>query len=188
MCHSENIKSKIENLKLLMTIGFYIIIEPMSTFGGQNQYQTPQKTAISQKIKDFWLKHGERFILAFGIILIALVSFEAGFLKGQKNQKEPVVVNQAACPPAGEAGATCPKDANVNSANNSILQNTQNKNDDPLPADNQKCAFVASKNSNKYHLATCQWAAKIKSENKVCFSSAEEAQSRGYLGAKCCIK
>lgn len=135
----------------------------MSTFEYGNQNQIHKKPTLSQKIKHFWLKYGEKIILAIGIVLIAMVSFEAGFLKGQKNQKESVVVNQPACAP-------CPE------------TETQ------LNTENQKCAFVASKNSNKYHLPTCQWANKIKPENKICFSSVEEAQKRGYQPAKCCIK
>lgn len=142
----------------------------------------PKKKPRKQKIKHFWLKYGEKIILATGIVLIALVSFEAGFLKGQKNQKEPVEVNQATCAP-------CPKsEGNSTSANNNPQQNNQNKTGIQSNNENQKCAFVASKNSNKYHLASCQWAQKIKLENKICFSSAEEATSRGYQGAKCCIK
>lgn len=144
-----------------------------------DQKKKPRK----QKMKDFWLEYGEKIILAVGIILIALVSFEAGYLKGQKNQKEPVAVNQPSCAP-------CPKaqeNNNASSANNPA-SNNQNKTENQPNTENQKCAFVASKNSNKYHLPTCQWAQKIKPENKICFSSKEEAESRGYQGAKCCIK
>ncbi|OGI25509.1 MAG: hypothetical protein A3J76_03575 [Candidatus Moranbacteria bacterium RBG_13_45_13] len=67
-------------------------------------------------------------------------------------------------------------------------QNNPAKTESLIATENQKCAFVASKNSNKYHLPACQFAEKIKPENKICFSSKEEAESRGYIGAKCCIK
>ena len=33
------------------------------------------------KIKDFWLKHEPKIVLAAGFILISAVSFEAGILK-----------------------------------------------------------------------------------------------------------
>ena len=59
----------------------------MSTFEQLQQNQIPQKQTFSQKIKHFWLKYGEKTILAVGIVLIVLLSFEAGFMKGQKNQK-----------------------------------------------------------------------------------------------------
>jgi hypothetical protein len=156
----------------------------MSTFEDLHQNQTPKKQSFSQKIKDFWLKYGEKVVLTVGIILIALASFEAGFLKGQKNQNEPIEFNQAVCP-------ACPKvEESANSSSNSAnpQQTPQSKTGTQMKIDDQKCAFVASKNSNKYHLPTCQFAQKIKPENKVCFSSKEEAESRGYQGAKCCIK
>lgn len=136
-------------------------------------------------IGQFWLKYEEKIILVIGIILIAAVSFEAGYLQGQKNKQEPVVVSKTACAP-------CPKNENAdNNTSASSADNSQNsatKNQDKTNTDNQKCAFVASKNSNKYHLATCQFAQKIKPENKICFPSADEAIARGYQGAKCCIK
>jgi len=143
--------------------------------------EVPQK----KKLKDHWEKYGYKIILAIGIILIAGIAFQAGFLKGQKNQKDPVVINQPDCPPSlGEAGAPCPKgEGNSASASNRDKPGTQQPN-----TENQKCAYVASKNSDKYHLPTCQFAQKIKPENKVCFSSKEEAESRGYQPAKCCIK
>jgi len=139
------------------------------------------KEPPKKRVLAWWKKYADKMILAIGIILIAAISFEAGFLRGQKSQRGPVVVNQSACAP-------CPKAENDNGAGNSAQQNNQSKTDNQMNSDNQKCAFVASKNSNKYHLSTCQWAQKIKPENKVCFSSVEEAQKRGYQGAKCCIK
>ena len=47
---------------------------------------------------------------------------------------------------------------------------------------------VASKNSDKYHYTWCAGAKKIKEENKVWFSSAEEAESKGYTLAGNCSK
>jgi len=168
----------------LRTIGFYIIIWKMSTFEELNQNQIHKKPTLSQKISKFWLEYGDKIILAIGIILIAEISFEAGFLHGEKNKKEPIVVNQPACAP-------CPKveeNTNASTNNNNPQQNNQSKTETQPNTENQKCAFVASKNSNKYHLPTCQWANKIKPENRICFSSKEEAESRGYQPAKCCIK
>jgi len=142
------------------------------------------------RIGKFWLKHNEKITLAIGIILIAAVSFEAGYLQGGKNKKDDsVVVNKAACAP-------CPKtselenadEAKANSGTNSRSLQGTNENSSAPASEDQKCAFIASKNSNKYHLPTCQFAQKIKPENRVCFSSKEEAESKGYVGAKCCIK
>lgn len=141
----------------------------------------------NSKIGQFWLVYEQKIILAIGIVLIAAISFEAGFLKGQQNKQEPIVVNKIASAEAAsentgrdQADASNTKTASAlgKSASTEIV----------ATADNQKCAFVASKNSNKYHLLTCRYAQNIKPENKVCFASADEAIQRGYQGAKCCIK
>ena len=50
------------------------------------------------------------------------------------------------------------------------------------------CAFVASKNSDKFHAPNCQWAKRIKPENIVCYSSREEAQKSGKKADANCIK
>jgi len=46
--------------------------------------------------------------------------------------------------------------------------------------------FVGSVNSNKYHLPSCEWAQKISPSNEIWFSSAEEAQAKGYVPCKVC--
>ena len=47
--------------------------------------------------------------------------------------------------------------------------------------------FVGSSSSKKYHRPDCRYAQKIKPENRIYFSSEEEAQSQGYLPCKVCI-
>ena len=51
----------------------------------------------------------------------------------------------------------------------------------------EKCSFVASRKSRKFHLSSCKYGKKIKLENKVCFSSQEEARKAGYQPAKGCL-
>lgn len=46
--------------------------------------------------------------------------------------------------------------------------------------------YVGSKNSSKYHLPWCSGAARIVEENKVWFSSKEEAEQAGYAPAANC--
>lgn len=140
------------------------------------------------RIGQFWLVYEQKIVLVIGLILIAAISFQAGYLHGQKNKQEPVVVNKVTCAP-------CPKNEtaaiNTNSkatSSDNSQQSDQAKIGVHASSENQKCVFVASKNSNKYHLPTCRYAQNIKPENKVCFSSKEEAGSRGFQGAKCCIK
>ena len=138
----------------------------------------------------FWLKYEKKIVLLIGIILIAAISFEAGYLKGQKNKEESVIVNNAACAPCPEeksfANTGESTDNKTNNNSKTAISSTQPA--ESSTNENQNCAFVASKNSNKYNLPTCRYAQNIKPENKICFSSKEEAESRGFQGAKCCIK
>ncbi len=46
--------------------------------------------------------------------------------------------------------------------------------------------YVGSKKSDKYHYPSCKWAQKIKPENLVTFTSAEEALKAGYVPCKVC--
>lgn len=46
--------------------------------------------------------------------------------------------------------------------------------------------YVGSKQSDKYHLPSCQWAEKIKPENLVTFQSKEEAGAVGYVPCGVC--
>ena len=139
------------------------------------------------RIGQFWLKYEQKIVLAIGIVLIAAISFEAGFLKGQQNKQEPIVVNKVAAVEAVSANTSQNK-ASASDTKTAPALGKPASTESVATADNQKCAFVASKNSNKYHLLTCRYAQNIKPENKVCFSSKEEAESRGFQGAKCCIK
>lgn len=47
--------------------------------------------------------------------------------------------------------------------------------------------YVGSKNSDKYHLTSCKWAANIKSSNKITFSSENQARTRGYTPCRTCL-
>jgi len=152
----------------------------MSTFDSNNNPNIGENQSRFHKTKNIWLKYEEKIILAIGIMLIAGIAFEAGFLQGEKNKKESVVVNKVA------ASSECAANEAANNTNNQPAEKPPAQN--TAVTDTKNCPYVASKNSNKYHLASCQFAAKIKPENKICFSSADEAQKRGFQGAKCCIK
>ncbi len=51
---------------------------------------------------------------------------------------------------------------------------------------NAQKVFVASKNGTKYYYAWCAGVTKIKEENKVWFSTKEEAEKAGYTPAANC--
>ena len=47
--------------------------------------------------------------------------------------------------------------------------------------------YVASKGSDKFHLATCPMVAKIAPENKVTFATKAEAKKAGYTPCQICM-
>ena len=49
-----------------------------------------------------------------------------------------------------------------------------------------EAAYVASKNSKKFHRPNCRWAVKIKSGNRIEFSTKQEALDKGYTPCKVC--
>ena len=60
---------------------------------------------------------------------------------------------------------------------------------DPQPAQAQEVPqvrYVGSVTSNKYHHPNCKWAAQIKPEKLVTFSSVTEARKRGYIPCPSC--
>lgn len=135
------------------------------------------------RIKDFWQKYEEKIILVIGLLLVAVISFEGGFLKG-KTQNEGSI--------ALEKGTFCPETKPINCPNTNTIIPGEIPNVSQSPetnsAQNNDCAFVGSKNSDKYHLPTCSGAKRIKPENIVCFKSAEEAAQKGYQPSKDCLK
>lgn len=140
------------------------------------------KDGLKTTIQKFWSENESKIILVFGFILVAILSFEAGIIQGRKTPANPVIIEK----PAEIRVSADQADSGVPEAPKS-LQELQNSSGSPT-ATNQKCLYVGSKNSNKYHLPTCRWAKNIKPENIVCFSSAEEAAGRNYLPDKNCIK
>ncbi|MFZ2193446.1 MAG: hypothetical protein WAV31_04350 [Candidatus Moraniibacteriota bacterium] len=129
------------------------------------------------KLKEFLIKHEIKLVLTIGFVLVALISFQTGYLEGRKDQgksiiiENPTEVNINQKPPEGQNLPSEEKNSTTSSTD-------QSKN----------CAFVGSKNSNKYHLPNCRWAKSIKPENLVCFSDENDAKSKGYLPDKNCIK
>lgn len=160
---------------------------------------------LSGRIKFFWHENDQKILTFFAIILTAMVSFQAGVSHQKEKEMASIDVNlnqKIASNPEQEklqaiAGAMNRKGIDVeklaksadssgnshqNSAPNAVVAGESSE------SQNQQCAFVGSKNSNKYHLPSCRYAANIKPENMVCFSSKEEAEAQGYVGGGCCIK
>jgi hypothetical protein len=135
---------------------------------------------IKIKIKEFWNNYESKIILLVGFCLISALSFEAGILLGNTAQNEPIVVERPVM--SQVAGANEEKPLEAQKTASSAQTEPANTNEA------QNCAFVGSKNSDKYHLPTCSYAKRIKSENRVCFKDQNEAKSKGYQPDKNCIK
>lgn len=122
-------------------------------------------------------KHRERILLLLGMALVGGLSFEAGMLRGALYGGGPAVLSvpvQAVVEavqgtPVTQAVAGAKVD--IGGAGTSSGTN---------------CAFVGSRNSDKYHLPKCSAAKRIKPENLVCFASKEDAEKRGYVAG--CLK
>lgn len=128
-------------------------------------------------MKQWLLKNEYRLLVIAGMLAVSALAFEAGYLKGTSQKTNPLIVEKA----VGDFQLACGK-------NESSPPPTQPTQQAVAGAQTQECAFVASKNSTLYHISTCSTANRIKPENKVCFSSEEEAQQKGFKRAKDCFK
>jgi hypothetical protein len=54
------------------------------------------------------------------------------------------------------------------------------------PENTEGALFVGSDKSNKFHRLNCEWALKIKPDNRLCFVSRAAALSYGYLPCGVC--
>lgn len=138
------------------------------------------KNGRFSKIREFWLKYESKIILIFAFILVAFLAFEAGILKGQSLQKSALIIEKPT-----ECINTPDSSQEDQKTQNLTTKEVSTKIGEETP---QTCQFVASKNSDKYHKADCSNAKRIKPENRVCFGTEEEAQSKGYKRAGCCFK
>lgn len=131
---------------------------------------------LKLKIKRFWDKYEAKAVLIVGFIIIAIISFEAGILQGQNWRQKPLIIEKTT---QGGTDVTNTDNSTALSEKTATINQDTGKN-------TQNCMFVGSKNSNKYHIPTCTWAKQIKPANIVCFSSVEDAISKGYQAG--CLK
>ena len=125
--------------------------------------------------KNWVILNENLLVLATGILLIGIISFGLGALwQGSKTQKAPIVVDK-------NKSAFADNDTNIRLDTNNT--HTTNK---IRSAANILYIYIASKNGTSYHLPTCPGAKQIKPENKIEFTSKEEAESRGYKPAANC--
>jgi len=134
---------------------------------------------IFLKIKEFFLKYEQKIVLIFAFCLISAISFQFGVLQGQKWQQKPLIIEK----PTQVLGEVS-NQIQANSEAQSATQATTAK-VSTVTAKTANCAFVGSRNSNKFYLPTCSYAKRIKPENVVCFKTADEALGQGRTESKC---
>lgn len=136
----------------------------------------PKCQLAFQRLKELLLKNEERIVFGLGFLLIAVLSFQAGYFTGEKNHTQPIVIEK----PASLAQTAEPQVSGVET----VKAEGAAKPETPVG----DCLFVSSKNSNKVHLSSCRWAKQIKPENRVCFKTLEEALGQGKEPDKTCLK
>ncbi len=138
------------------------------------------KNKLFLKTKEFWLKNEQKIVLLFGLILVAILAFEMGDMKGQNSSKSALII---------EKPSQCENIPNTPQDSQKTQNLTSEKPSTTIGEDTtENCQFVASKNSDKYHKNTCAIGKKIKPENKICFGTEQEAIDKGLKRAGCCFK
>jgi hypothetical protein len=139
------------------------------------------------KIKEFWGKYEYKLVLAVGFALVAGISFEFGYMQSKAFKSSPLVIEKPAESPKNDPGdsivagqlsdtTAMPKVATV--AGSAQVKNAL--------SGQTNCAFVGSKNSNKFYPPTCSYAKRIKPENVVCFATSQEALAQGRTASTGC--
>ena len=148
----------------------------------------PDMQNIWLKTKEFLLKYEYKIVLIVAICLISAVSYEFGILQGQKWQQKPLIIEKPIdTPDQTKTGQNEASDASENALpiaapiKGIIPATTTNS---AAQAD-AGCAYVGSKNSNKFYLPTCSYAKRVKPENLTCFKTAEEATGQGRTESTC---
>ena len=111
--------------------------------------------------------------LAACIGLISLISYNLGQINSLK--KTPLTVQ--------ESGGWKVESGNQKAEIFNAVDNTPRSTLNPQKLDTR---VVGSKNSDKYHYSWCSGGKRIKPENQIWFSSAQEAESKGYVLAGNC--
>lgn len=126
---------------------------------------------IGEKIKNAPDIPRDAFFIVLFLLLVA-IGYVGGriYILEKERAQELRVVRVADAVPGSE---------NKTEMNNNSL--TQTKNNVPVGM-----KYVASKSGKVFHLPWCPGAKKIKEENKIWFSSIEEAISAGYRPAGNC--
>ena len=102
------------------------------------------------RIKKFLIEHEMKLVLVTGFVLVALISFQFGYVEGKKGQTKAIVIEKTT-----EMAKTDPEGTPI-VAGASTPETIKNPAEANILAPN--CNYVGSRNSNKVHLPTCSFA------------------------------
>jgi len=112
-------------------------------------------------------------VLVIAVILLGLLSFGLGRLSVESGSSRGVAFCDE-LPPSTVSAAI------LNASPDTTLDNAG------IVTPSQEASFVGSKNGSVYHFPWCSGAQRIKEENKIWFSSKEDAERAGYRPASNC--
>jgi len=134
-------------------------------------------------IQNWFQEKGQKLLSTSAFLMVAGLSFVGGTLFEKDNTvEEPKLVITV---PDYEAK----KQMLIEEQRGTTLTPTVKEETPPsvIQSESQtNCPYVGSKNSDKYHLATCGVVKRIKPENKRCFASPQVAEASGYSPG--CVK
>lgn len=131
-----------------------------------------------EQIRGFWEKWGRQVFLLGAFLLVGVLSFEAGLLKKSLVPSESLVIETLTpLPPVRPVEKVKDMASPPTQASQEVAPASSPSSLSPTT----DCAFVGSKNSNKYHFPSSHCAKQIKKENLVCFKDANDASSKGYV-------
>ncbi len=125
-------------------------------------------------------------VLWLAIVLLSSGgSFGMGYLSGKEAGGGPVVIESRSALAPEEAAVAAPKASALQAAPAAARAVVSVQKEEPAPPSGGG-QYVASKSGTKYHLPWCPGAKQMKEENKIYFSSKEEAEAAGYTPAANC--
>lgn len=126
---------------------------------------------MHEKIADFFRsRKGQDVLLVSTMVLLAMTSFGLGRLSERSTPLDPVTLYL----PGGDPAAAALVSASPGQVGQSVATASAGS------------AYVASRNSDVYHAPECSGAQRIKEENKIWFTTQEEARAAGLRPAANC--
>lgn len=128
-------------------------------------------------------------------LLIFAAGWQAGRITSPYTNAEPIVFEDRQCSECSSSGGDAQalenlKDEGIAAREDTTKPAVAGASTTPSTSSNsanslQKGNFVGSVNSDLFHDLSCSSVGRIKEENKVWFTSVEDAQAAGYKPSKC---